>query len=52
MENFYDNHDIQYENYIKDEKQSKLADSWLNLETLDLNIVSTTLKSTLEVFDK
>ena len=35
MENFYDKHDIQYERYIKDEKQSKIADAWLDLESLD-----------------
>ena len=35
MENFYDNHDKQYEKYAKDKKQSKVADSWLNLESLD-----------------
>ena len=28
MENFYDKHDLQYERYIKDEKQSKIADAW------------------------
>ena len=35
MENFYDKHDIQYERYIKDEEQTKIADSWLDLESLD-----------------
>ena len=35
MENFYDKHDIQYSRYTKDIEQSKIADSWLNLESLD-----------------
>ena len=46
MENFYDNHDKQYEEYAKDKKQSKVANSWLNLESLDF------LKFLVGIFQK
>ena len=35
MVSFYDKHDKQYEAYANDEKQSKIAEAWLNLESLD-----------------
>ena len=31
----YDNHDKDYEGYLKDIKKSKIADAWLNMNTLD-----------------
>ena len=32
---FYDNHDKQYAEYVEDKKNSKIANAWLNLESLD-----------------
>lgn len=32
---FYDKHDKQYAQYVKDEKKSNIAETWLNLESLD-----------------
>ena len=51
MDTFYDKHDKQYEAYVKNEKQSKIAEAWLNLESLDywrhnriLNLIRPILK--------
>lgn len=51
MNYFYDKHDKQYEAYINNQEQSKIAESWLNLESLDywrhnriLNLVKPILK--------
>ena len=35
MEIFYDNHDKDYEGYLKNLEKSKIAESWLNIKTLD-----------------
>ena len=35
MDFFYDNHDKQYKEYIQDKKKSKIANSWLNQQSLD-----------------
>ena len=35
MEIFYDRHDKNYQDCINNEKDSKKADSWLNLDSLD-----------------
>ena len=51
MVSFYDKHDKQYEAYVKNEKQYKIAEAWLNLESLDywrhnriLNLIRPILK--------
>ncbi len=51
MDTFYDKHDKQYEAYVNNEKQSKIAEAWLNLESLDywrhnriLNLIRPILK--------
>ena len=35
MDFFYDKHDKQYKEYIQDKKKSKIANSWLNQQSLD-----------------
>ncbi len=35
MEFFYDKHDKQYEEYLKDKKKAEIANAWLNLDSLD-----------------
>ena len=51
MEIFYDKHNEDYQEYLKDGKKSKIADSWLNPKTLDywrhhrmLNLIKPFLK--------
>ena len=35
MKIFYDKHDKNYEEYLKDDEKSKIADSWLDINSLD-----------------
>ena len=35
MDLFYDKHDKEYQEYKKDKKKSKVANSWLNQQSLD-----------------